>query len=77
MDLIHFVAPWQDPYRPVTLGRDFTKTRRFTELDKENLLKEFCTTTTAENILAKYFHQGARSLHKARGGNILKTPDPK
>lgn len=76
-DLIHLVAPWRDLDRPVKCGRDFMEKGSFSELDKEDLLKEFCATSTAEYILAKYFHQGVRSLCKARGGDILKTLHPK
>lgn len=53
------MVPWLDPYWPVKRGRDFTEKGFFSEPDKENFLKEFRTTSTAENIPAKYFHQGA------------------
>lgn len=61
----------------VNCGRDFTEQGFFSELDKENLLKMFCTTSMVENILAKYFRQGTSFFYKARGGDILKIPNPK
>lgn len=73
------MAPWQGPYWPAKRGKDFEGEGFFMEPDKENLPEDFCATatTTAKNILARYFHQGAQSLRKARGGNVLKTPNPK
>lgn len=61
----------------VKRGRDFTEQGFFSELDKENLLKMFCTTSMVENILVKYFHQVTSFFYKARGGVILKIPNPK
>lgn len=52
--MIHFVVPWQNPSWPVKRGRSSTERGFFSELDKENLLKEFYATLTMKNILAKY-----------------------